>query len=381
MIRLTQEKVNLFITSRGYIWLSGEYINEQSNLHIKCISCDNETTIRISVFRSRNKCQVCKNITFNNNIEQTITSHNSKLLDITGTRTHSKIHIVCENGHHIYKPYKHLGTATWCKYCKFDKLIKRAYQMANSRGGSCLSTKCTSVANKLKWQCEFGHTWIAEYNTIRRGSWCSQCVDRLGEKITRLYMEAIFGRPFPKCRPKWLTNTNGHKLELDGFCEELGIAFEHNGFQHYKQISYFKYDNDGFRSIQQRDKIKHNKCKEQNIKVIIVPEMFTLTKLKNLKSIIKSQCVTLGIDLPHNFDDINVDIKAAYRNKIDEARSLANNHGGKCLSDKFIEHHNDKDRLLFECKCGYKWEASLARIRFGTWCRKCSNYTRKISAD
>src|SRR3989344_3615718 len=47
-------------------------------------------------------------------------------------------------------------------------------------------------------------------------------------------IENIFKRSFNKVRPSFLKYKNGRNLELDGFCESLGIAFEMNGIQHRK---------------------------------------------------------------------------------------------------------------------------------------------------
>ena len=54
-------------------------------------------------------------------------------------------------------------------------------------------------------------------------------------------------------------------MELDGYCEELKIAFEYDGEFHYKDIY------DDYHNQQKRDTIKDKLCKEQGIKLIRIP--------------------------------------------------------------------------------------------------------------
>ena len=70
-------------------------------------------------------------------------------------------------------------------------------------------------------------------------------------KDNELFFEDYFGMEFPSCWPGWL---NG--LELDGYCEELDIAFEYNGEQHYKYIPYFHNKGRTLEMQQLRDKQK-----------------------------------------------------------------------------------------------------------------------------
>ncbi len=63
-------------------------------------------------------------------------------------------------------------------------------------------------------------------------------------------------------------------LELDGYCKELNLAFEYNGQQHYNFYPGFFHKKEGIHQfIRQicRDKIKIRLCKENNIKLIIIP--------------------------------------------------------------------------------------------------------------
>ncbi|HZM02750.1 MAG TPA: hypothetical protein VFC44_06975 [Candidatus Saccharimonadales bacterium] len=48
-------------------------------------------------------------------------------------------------------------------------------QLANKRGGQCLSKIYVNNRTKLRWRCKFGHFWEASPVAVRRGRWCHKC--------------------------------------------------------------------------------------------------------------------------------------------------------------------------------------------------------------
>jgi very-short-patch-repair endonuclease len=68
------------------------------------------------------------------------------------------------------------------------------------------------------------------------------------------------------------------------------------------------------------------------------------------------------------------------KRSISDAKKLAKERGGKCLSTEYI---NNKTNLLWKCgKCNYIWKARFDRVKNGTWCPKCkiSRGERAISS-
>jgi hypothetical protein len=94
-----------------------------------------------------------------------------------------------------------------------------------------------------------------------------------GETECKRFLEFYFQKPFQKIRPEFLTNpiTNS-PLELDMYNEELRLAVEYNGAQHYN-FNRMMHNNsrDKFQNQQYRDYIKKNICKDLGIDLIIVP--------------------------------------------------------------------------------------------------------------
>lgn len=92
------------------------------------------------------------------------------------------------------------------------------------------------------------------------------------EERCRRILEKIFNVPFRKRRPNWLINPETKSpMELDCYNEELGIALEYNGKQHYYYSEKLHKSREEFEKQKQRDKYKMMLCKEKGITLITVP--------------------------------------------------------------------------------------------------------------
>jgi hypothetical protein len=60
---------------------------------------------------------------------------------------------------------------------------------------------------------------------------------------------------------------------------------------------------------------------------------------------------------------------------IDEMHRMAAEHGGKCLSDRYIDN---RTHLQWECDKGHRWWATAGNMRqYGTWCPDCARVAQR----
>ena len=184
----------------------------------------------------------------------------------------------CKDGHEWLASLSSVKDGgSWCPHCAGNArlTLNDAQDVAAAKGGKCLSTRYVNNKKHLMWRCADGHEWSASLNMIKsRSSWCPECATGSSERKIRSILEyKLFpGKSFKKCRPPFLRSSLGTRLELDGYCPELGIAFEYQGEQHYDPKSYFQRGRQGsFENLIARDKFKAQRCKEVGVQLLVVP--------------------------------------------------------------------------------------------------------------
>jgi hypothetical protein len=194
----------------------------------------------------------------------------------------------CEVGHYWAANYNNVvNNGTWCKECSLKEIpyntlsLSDAAAVAIERCGTCLSDSYISARIPMCWKCQYGHVFDNSLCNIKAGSWCPRCLRKTEEKV-RAVFEELYGKSFPTVRPDFLKNPKtGFNLELDGYNEELGIAFEYDGEYHY--IEHFS-GIEGLDKRRARDTLKDFLCKKNNITLYRVP----FTASKNLRDFIKN---------------------------------------------------------------------------------------------
>lgn len=115
----------------------------------------------------------------------------------------------------------------------------------------------------------------------------------LGEEECRRVAEMLTGLPFPKCRPDFLKNTvTNSNLELDCYCQQLGVAIEYNGRQHYEHVPHFHASREAFYNTRYRDEIKADLCRKHGVTLIVVP--YTVA-VSDIASYLTEKFQTLGV--------------------------------------------------------------------------------------
>lgn len=276
---------------------------------------------------------------------------------------------------------------SWCPQCSrleiHDKLRVRRlasanvelHQIAKSRGGAWVAGEFKGENHKLTWSCANGHEWKANPGTIRMGSWCPECSSGRGERQVRVAFEHIFKVKFPRVKPDWLLNSRGRKMELDGYNLELGIAFEHQGEQHFED-NFFNLTKGSLWQRRKDDALKRKICKKEGVALLSIPEVGSRLKIEELEPLIRDWA---SRSLPYlKLDPAKVDYLEAYKDKegtevIRTLDLIAKSMGGRCLEKVYM---GSQVGHRFECKQGHIWSAKPYLIRSGVWCFKCFHKKR-----
>lgn len=173
-----------------------------------------------------------------------------------------------------------LNKKSWSPYEKGNCLdpkfhLDKLSEIANEKGGRLISKKFRGSTTPLLFKDQFGNKFWKEPTLIKRGYWSPFLTGSTSEAITKQCFEYLFGQPFIKTR-SIIKSKRGTKLELDGFCKELKIAFEYQGQHHYSPKVFVSSKNTekqqkAFNQIKTLDEDKKIACEQENITLICIP--------------------------------------------------------------------------------------------------------------
>ena len=275
LARLTIEEVRALVNKLGGECLEDKYINVRTKMRFRC----KESHVFAMVFSSVKSGAWCPDCAGNrkHSLEDMrifAEGRGGKCLSELYSGGLTKLEWECKEGHRFrlcFSSAKHRGS--WCPRCSGKRRLdfSDVKDEVAKRGGECLCEKYINCYTKFGVRCASGHIFYAHMSSIKRGYWCPRCKPHYNEDKCREIFESILSVSFAPAWPKWLKNSAGNIMELDGYNEDLKLAFEYNGIQHYK---YFPRYHRGVNTLERRvkdDRRKRYLCKKNNVKLIIIP--------------------------------------------------------------------------------------------------------------
>ena len=243
-----------------------------------------------------------------------------------------------------------------------ESYFKKFCDIAKEKNGIVLSElkDYKSAHTNLKIKCYENHEFLISLNNLNGNRWCPECKIRTHERYTKACIEILTNKIFTKIHPKWLINKEGNLLELDMYNDELKLAIEYNGIQHYNFIEYFHKTKESFLKRKKDDEIKIELCKKNNVKLIVVP-YYT----KNIKNYLIDALKELNIEIYQE----NLEKKIIIKNEIkDRLEKIMKEKNAKILSDNY---NLASDIIKIECDKNHIFEMKIRYIIRGTWCQIC----------
>ena len=221
---------------------------------------------------------------------------------------------------------------SWCPVCSREKrvttpnrqhTIEDYQEIARRRAGLCLSPRFTNGKIPLLWQCASGHQWKARAYNIVKGSWCPICSHQQAHTI-----DAV--RRVARERGGWCLSSvyQNNKQPLTWRCDE-GHVFSRR-FQSVLEGAWCP--------ICAAAKVEQKAQAKERLRV-------------------------------------REALSRPFHPSLEEAQAQAKLRGGFCLNDVFPKSERD---LIWQCREGHTWTASLGGVREGTWCPSCADRARII---
>ncbi len=234
-------------------------------------------------------------------------SKGGKCLSPVYVHIHDYLEWQCANGHRWKALPSSIRQGRWCARCVADRrknTLDEMRKLATAKSGRCLSMQYVNYQTPLEWECSAGHVWRARPNGIKQGSWCLECAGKIRTIEDMRHLAESRGG---KCLSPQYINTYT-KLEWE--CAE------------------------GHRWWAKPNSIQQGKW-----------------------------CPTCSGNA---------------KKTIEEMRLLAQSRGGKCLSNRFV---NVITKLQWECAQGHRWWTNPSNVLRGHWCPKCAGLDKKTVTE
>ncbi|CAG8851189.1 40233_t:CDS:2, partial [Gigaspora margarita] len=181
----------------------------------------------------------------------------------------------CKKGHKWKASPKDIIKESWCRQCRYLN-IDIAINIAQERGGKCLSTEYKNSNTPMLWRCIQGHEWYAPLTRIKdKKRWCAQCAGikpcglEACQKIAYSKGGACLSTEYKNLNVLMQWKCNFLKtpeyprgLELDIYYPQHGLAIEVQGIQHSQYRKRFHKNEEDFEKQLIRDQLKKELCEE-----------------------------------------------------------------------------------------------------------------------
>jgi len=280
------------------------YINRRTKM--KWV-CKDGHTFSITMGHIRNNGQWCKKCDNNKKshdisvAHEIARNHGGKCLSTVYTNLETPIDWECKEGHKWTISMSNLKSQnTWCRMCHLrtrrDKSIDRVFNWINILGGSILTKRedipydIQSNTINVDVECNKKHIFTRTFQALQHGSWCPKCTYK-SESACRDVFERIYTYEFTKRRLKCM-----EYLELDGYCEELKIAFEYDGKQHSEYVPHFH--RNGINDLldqMSRDQKTDELCEDNGITLLRIPHNYSYNYPDELEQFIYEELEKIGM--------------------------------------------------------------------------------------
>lgn len=180
------------------------------------------------------------------------------------TRFHRALKSMMDTKYAWPKSLAGMQQKTESKEIKFKKLQQKAIEM----GGSLVSKQWLGCSVRHDFEMN-GVPFQLTPKEVTRGQWIQ---DRglVTEPICRQVLEHLFGYKFNKTKQVLTADKTGSKkaLELDGYCQELNIAFEYQGHPSHWDSSHSTYE-----ETVKTDTIKKETCQKLGVTLIVIEKI------------------------------------------------------------------------------------------------------------
>lgn len=279
------------INNKSFKLISNQYINSKEKIKWECLACGEFFEAPWMELKLGSGCSFCVGVQVGvSNCLSTLFPKLAKEWDVhknfgltpydVTSKSGKKVWWKCENNHEWETRIADRVSGCGCPYCA-GRVATRDHNLLLDNPKLCkqwhyeknykLPNEYTPKSGEIVWwKCErCDREW--QYSISGRNHSNVRCIcnnlSKGEEKLSSFFNENkidnIQQYKFQNC-------INIRQLPFDFYLSKYNVVIEYSGIQHYQPIEHFGGEK-GFKKQQNRDQIKRDYCKENNIKLIEIP--------------------------------------------------------------------------------------------------------------
>ena len=419
-------RVQALARARGGLCLSTEYVNARTHLRWRCAEGHEWEAVPSSIVQGT-WCPHCAGTTplTLDDMREMARSRGGECLSTAYVNLTTRMRWRCAEGHEWEAVPNHCRRGSWCPYCagRPPRTIEDMHGLARANGGKCLSRRYVNTQTHLRWRCAAGHEWEAAPSNITQGRWCPHCAGNIrrtiddmrevaqsrgGECLSRRYLNAhthlrwrcaeghewktkpaiiMQGMWCPRCvknAPLTIDDLHQSARAMGGECLSRSYrpsrpilrwrcAVGHEWTAHPRLVR-------AGRWCPRCGGVSRLTIERVHEVVASKGGVLLDTKYRSSTAPLRVRC-----SAGHGWRTTAMSIMSgtwcqqcwhearrgqpAPQLTIRDMHDVASARGGTCLSEFYV---NSRTKLRWRCHDGHEWEAAPAQVRHRSWCPKCA---------
>ena len=198
----------------------------------------------------------------------------------------SNVNFKCDKGHIFNSRFDGVIRRKKCPVCSENGKVfsyKYVSDYIKSKGDTLISKQYSGINDKLEIKCNNGHLYKVTFQSFRHSNTrCPICYQTKGEN--KIYNFLVKNKILNMQQYKFEDCKNKKELPFDFYLPEYNLCIEYDGIQHFKPVDFFGGE-ESFIKTQQRDAIKNDYCKKNNINLLRIPYL----DFDNIENILKEK--------------------------------------------------------------------------------------------
>jgi len=181
----TYDYVKNFIEANGHKLVSNSYTNNHTKLLIVCPN-GHEYNVTLGNFKQGKRCPICfgnKKLTYEY-VKSFIESTGYTVLSDTYINNRTKLMVRCDKGHEYGVTFNNFKIGQRCSACAGNKKLVYDYikKYIEDTGYTLISDDYKEANSKLYVRCPKGHEYTPTFGNFYRGQRCPTCAGKSKEK-------------------------------------------------------------------------------------------------------------------------------------------------------------------------------------------------------